>query len=201
MSSWVKPYHTGGRERAQNDFASGNTPASIRGSMNCADESKMKESAKAGARYRPNVAAILQDGAGRILICERFDIPGAWQFPQGGVEPGETHRQALGREMSEELSLEPDDYEIITQKGPYRYSLGEGRTKNGFHGQEQEYFLLKLTGPESRIDVATPHREFRSWRWIRPAEFDLRWLLEMKREVYREVLRDFFSVELAGGPK
>ena len=148
-------------------------------------------------RYRPNVAAILQDDAGRILICERIDIPGAWQFPQGGVEPGETHTQALAREMMEELSLNPGDYRVISQKGPYRYTLGEGRTKHGFHGQEQQYFLLKLAAPESRIDVETAHREFRGSRWIEPAEFELRWLLPMKREVYRSVMRDFFGVDLA----
>ena len=151
-------------------------------------------------RYRPNVAAIVQNEAGRVLICERADIPGAWQFPQGGVEPGETHAQALEREMREELSLAPGDYKVISHRGPYRYLLGKGRTKNGFHGQEQEYFLLKLTAPDSRIDVKTAHREFRSWKWIRPAEFDLRWLLAMKRDVYRRVMSDFFGVELRTPP-
>lgn len=148
-------------------------------------------------RYRPNVAAIVQDNTGRILVCERIDIPGAWQFPQGGLEPGETHEQALGREILEELSLAPGDYEIVSRKGPYRYTLANGRTKNGFHGQEQQYFLLKLTAPESRIDVKTAHREFLAWKWIVPGDFDLRWLPEMKRPVYARVLHDFFGI---GGP-
>ena len=128
-------------------------------------------------RYRPNVAAILQDGAGRILICERIDIPDAWQFPQGGVEPGETHTQALKREMQEELSLVSGDYKIISHKGPYRYLIGGGRSKRGYQGQEQEYFLLELTSPESRIDVKTADQEFRvQSRWIQPAEFRPGWL-------------------------
>lgn len=146
-------------------------------------------------QYRPNVAAILQNAAGRILICERIDIPGAWQFPQGGMEPDESRVQALEREMMEELSLGADDYKVLSEKGPYRYLLGGGRTKKGYHGQEQHYFLLALTAPESRIDVGTPHREFREFRWIMPEEFDLRWLPEMKREVYRQVLKDFFGVD------
>jgi putative (di)nucleoside polyphosphate hydrolase len=166
--------------------------------MNTLETPRPPMSNKPANRYRPNVAAIVQDSAGRILICERSDIPGAWQFPQGGVEPGETHREALEREMREELSLEPGDYEMVSHKGPYRYLLGNGRTKNGYHGQEQEYFLVKLTAPESRIDVGTPEREFRAWKWISPTGFDLRWLLEMKRDVYRQVLRDFFGVEIRG---
>jgi putative (di)nucleoside polyphosphate hydrolase len=152
-------------------------------------------------RYRPNVAAILQNSAGRILICERIDIPGAWQFPQGGVDPGETHAQALEREMHEELSLGPGDYKIVSQKGPYRYTLGKGRTKHGFDGQEQEYFLLKLVSPEDRIDVKTAHREFLACKWITPAAFDLRWLPPMKRDVYSRVLRDFFGVAAENSPQ
>ena len=41
-------------------------------------------------RYRPNVAAIIVNGDGNLLICERSNVPGAWQFPQGGVDDGES---------------------------------------------------------------------------------------------------------------
>ena len=147
-------------------------------------------------RFRPNVAAILQNSEGKILVCERIDIGGAWQFPQGGIDPGETPRQALEREMVEELSLGPEHYQIKGQKGPYRYLIGEGKTKKGYHGQEQEYFLLHLTGDEAHINVKTPDQEFISCKWIHPAQFDAGWLPPMKVEVYRQVMRDFFGVEI-----
>ena len=146
-------------------------------------------------RYRPNVAGILQRTDGRILICERLKEAGSWQFAQGGVDPGETMEEALVREMQEELSLRPDDYLILCRKGPYRYLFGRNRKKKGYDGQEQIYFLTLMTCPEGRINVATPHQEFRRTRWIKPCEFDLRWLPDFKREVYRAVLRDFFGVE------
>lgn len=148
-------------------------------------------------KYRPNVAGIITDLNGRILVCERIDVRGAWQFPQGGVDPGETFVGALEREMAEELSLRRGDYRILDQKGPYRYVLGGGRTKKGYHGQEQQYFLLELTAPESVINVATPDAEFRSTKWIRPHEFKKSWLPRMKAAVYESVLRDFFGAELA----
>jgi putative (di)nucleoside polyphosphate hydrolase len=53
--------------------------------------------------YRPAVAAIIKDRTGRILICERADAPGAWQFPQGGIEANETPVAALMREVLEEI--------------------------------------------------------------------------------------------------
>src|SRR5439155_26592113 len=101
------------------------------------------DSAQAGIRYRPNVAAIVSNAAGEILVCERADRPGAWQFPQGGVDDGETHEQALLRELHEEISIEPDDVRIVLRKGPYRYLYPSGFTKHGCHGAEQFYFLVE----------------------------------------------------------
>jgi len=147
-------------------------------------------------RYRPNVAAILQNAEGLILVCERIDIPGAWQFPQGGIEPDESPRDALEREMEEELSLLPEDYKVLRQKGKYRYLIGEGKTKKGYHGQEQEYFLLQLMVSENRINVKTPNQEFIGCKWIQPRQLDVRWLPTMKLDVYRQVMRDFFGVEI-----
>jgi len=144
--------------------------------------------------YRPNVAAILQDAEGRVLVCERFNLPGAWQFPQGGVDKGESRDEALVRELAEELSLTTDDYRLLASKGPYRYLFGNGRKKKGFDGQEQTYFLARFTATADRIDVHTKHQEFQAFRWIDPAEFNLAWLPGFKRDVYRAVLRDFFEI-------
>ncbi len=147
-------------------------------------------------KYRPNVAAILRDAGGRILVCERIDCRGGWQFPQGGVDPGETHEQALARELREEISLLPEDYRVVERRGPYRYLLGNGKVKKGFHGQEQQYFLADFTAAESRINVRTAHQEFRDARWITPWQFQIEWLPPMKQPVYRAVLHDFFGVNL-----
>jgi len=147
-------------------------------------------------RYRANVAAILRNRRGEILICERLNVPGAWQFPQGGIDDGETHEQALRRELWEEIGVESRDYRVVARKGPYRYVFGNGQSKKGYHGKEQHYFLCDFTGPDSRINVATEHPEFQAWRWIWPGKFRMRWLPEMKREVYRAVLRDFFALKI-----
>jgi putative (di)nucleoside polyphosphate hydrolase len=144
-------------------------------------------------RYRPAVAAILQDRAGRILICERADSPGGWQFPQGGIEAGETRVTALMREVLEEISLERNAYSIRSVRGPYRYRFAAGLTKKGFHGQAHHYFLLRLRGSKNLLNVAGPNPEFRGMRWIRPEEFNLAWLPPMKRRAYRRVLQDFFG--------
>ena len=155
------------------------------------------EPSPASSIYRPCVAAILENADGLVLIGERADRRGSWQFPQGGLDPGESPQAGLPRELREELSLEPWHYRIGECHGPYRYLFPPGRTKHGFHGQEQHYFRLRLLGSESAVNVHTAHPEFRAVRWIEPAGFSLAWLPEMKHDVYRQVFADFFGVRLA----
>ncbi len=150
-------------------------------------------------RYRPNVAALIVNPSGGLLICERSTIPGAWQFPQGGVDGGETLEQALSREVREEIGLDANHYDVIEHRQGYRYlyppgTRGKKLRKHGSHGQEQTYFLCQLKVDAPQINVKQRQPEFRAYRWILPTEFDLDWLPVFKRDVYREVMRDFFQV-------
>lgn len=152
-------------------------------------------------RYRPNVAALVVNPAGCLLICERATIPGAWQFPQGGVDAGESLEEALFREVREEVGLGPEHYEVVGRREGYRYLYpvdvrGKKLRKHGNHGQEQTYFLCRLREGAPPVDVNQKPREFRAYRWIPPEEFDLDWLPAFKRDVYREVMRDFFRIDL-----
>ena len=55
-------------------------------------------------RYRPNVGVVLLAADGRAWLGRRADVPGPrnWQFPQGGVDPGESLEAAAIRELREE---------------------------------------------------------------------------------------------------
>ncbi len=152
-------------------------------------------------RYRPNVAALIVNVEGSLLICERSTMPGAWQFPQGGVDTNESLLDALFREVREEVGLEGKHYQVLEQRTGYRYLYPEHvrnkkLRKHGNHGQEQTYFLCQLKSNAPQVNVKQKQAEFRAYRWILPEEFDLDWLPAFKRELYQTVMRDFFQVEL-----
>ena len=70
----------------------------------------------------------------------------------------------------------------------------------GMHYLTRSGWSFRVTelagGSHSAINVDQIPREFSSHTWVKPTLFDLAWLPAFKRSVYREVLRDFFGVEL-----
>ena len=60
----------------------------------------------AGLRIRDAVRALVIDADDRVLLV-RFEFPTAtrWALPGGGLEPGESHVDALVRELAEEVGL------------------------------------------------------------------------------------------------
>jgi ADP-ribose pyrophosphatase YjhB (NUDIX family) len=60
---------------------------------------------------RPGVAAVIFDD-GRVLLQRRDDTR-RWGLPGGGVEPGESVRQAVIREVHEETGLDVEPVRLI----------------------------------------------------------------------------------------
>ena len=149
------------------------------------------------AKYRPNVAAILQRSDHKILVAERKDVENAWQFPQGGVDAGEDLLSALYREVEEEIGVGRNLYEIVQCRSAYRYKFPNNHLKKGIWcGQEQTYFLCVYLGTDDDICLDGHSEEFSRSMWITPDEFQLTWLPKFKRQVYKEVFRDFFNLKL-----
>ncbi|HAN28877.1 MAG TPA: RNA pyrophosphohydrolase, partial [Haliea salexigens] len=63
--------------------------------------------------FRPNVGIILANDAGQLLWARRIGGRDAWQFPQGGINRGETPEEALYRELHEEVGLAPEAVNVV----------------------------------------------------------------------------------------
>ena len=124
--------------------------------------------------YRPNVAVLVTDGSGRVLLCTRIDETHT-QTVQGGIDAGETPKEAAMRELEEEIGLLPFDYEFIgVSDKKYKYDwppeTQERLAATGYIGQEQQYFLIQV---DSDIDFQLDtheDQEFASVHWGSPAE-------------------------------
>jgi len=151
------------------------------------------------ASYRPNVASLILNRRGKLLVCERYGKKGAWQFPQGGVDMGEKMIRALAREVKEEIGLPWNSYKVLEKRAGYSYLYPDQVKKNKlkYDGQIQTYYLcrLKKGAPEINLE-RQKHPEFGRYKWIHPEDFKLKWLPEFKRQVYRAVMLDFFDVRL-----
>ena len=63
---------------------------------------------------------------GRILVMRRapfMSCPGSWEFPGGKLEAGETPEQCLARELREELHIDAEIGEYLTENS-HGYDFG-----------------------------------------------------------------------------
>lgn len=144
--------------------------------------------------FRPNVGIIVANTAGEVLWAKRVRQD-AWQFPQGGIQRGESPEQAMIRELYEELGLGVEDVEVVgCTVGWLSYRLPSHYVRRNKGrvciGQRQKWFALRLIGPESRVRFdASEQPEFDGWRWVNWWH-PLDEVVEFKRDVYRAALSE-----------
>lgn len=145
--------------------------------------------------YRPCVGIALFNDDGKVFVGERIDTPGAWQMPQGGVDPGESPEETALRELGEEVGTTNAEIVQIAER-KIRYELPDHlirRLWNGrYRGQEQIWVAARFTGSDHEIDLnAFDPPEFTDWQWVHLGQtLDL--IVPFKRDIYREVI-DMFS--------
>jgi len=146
--------------------------------------------------YRLSVGIVVVSEQGKLLWARRIGNPDAWQFPQGGQVSNETPREAMYRELTEELGLSPQDVKYLGETKKWlsyrlpkqfrRYS-----TKPLCVGQKQKWFLLRLLVSDNHIQLdKSDSPEFDCWRWV-DYWYPIKQVIKFKQKVYRKVLQEF----------
>jgi putative (di)nucleoside polyphosphate hydrolase len=154
--------------------------------------------------YRPNVGIVLANQRNEVFWGKRVNQH-AWQFPQGGIQHGETPIQAMYRELGEEIGLQQAHVRVLGRTREWlRYDVPEKwarhkdrdlsspadapASRSPYRGQKQIWFLLRLTGRDCDVRLrASGHPEFDAWRW-NDYWVPLDAVIDFKREVYRQAL-------------
>jgi putative (di)nucleoside polyphosphate hydrolase len=154
----------------------------------------VRKEQKPEKRYRPNVAAVIVSYEYplncSIFIALRGDIEGAWQFPQGGIDDGETPKEALFRELKEEIGTKK--IEIIAEYPEWlSYDFPQRIVERmyPYDGQMQKYFLVRLK-KSAHINLNTKHPEFVQYKFVNLDEV-LDSIIYFKKPIYKKVLEYF----------
>ncbi len=153
--------------------------------------------------FRPNVGIILTN-AERRLFWGRRAGENAWQFPQGGIKSDEPPKQAMFRELQEEVGLHPQHVTLLGSTTRWlRYRLPKRFIRRQTPiciGQKQAWFMLRVNCGEDTFRLDTCDRpEFDTWRWVRYWH-PLQEVVYFKRRVYRQVLEELAPLLYPEGP-
>ncbi len=139
--------------------------------------------AATGKEYRNVVGVILTNAAGKYLLLEKPRKQHAWQFPQGGIDDGETLLEAAAREVKEEcgdldIELKPE----VVGEYKYRFPSDFTRHKQGIVGARVQFVYGELIDGE----VLPDGHEIIGHAWVEYEELPL-W---MSKKTWNGV-RDF----------
>jgi len=145
-------------------------------------------------KYRPNVAMIIVSDnypqKKEIFIAQRNDLTDIWQFPQGGIDEGEEVKDALFREMEEEIGTR--NAEIVAEYPEwisYDFPPKILKKMKPYKGQIQKYFLMKLA-KDAKINLDTKHPEFSNYKFVTVDDV-LNLTAHFKKPVYEQVVKYF----------
>ena len=145
--------------------------------------------------FRANVGIVVANDHGQVLWARRVGGRDAWQFPQGGINRGETPEQALYRELEEEVGLTPGAVEVLgCTRGWLRYRLPKAFVRKRQNpvciGQKQKWFLLRMLADDTEVRFDQNEKpEFDHWQWV-SYWYPLDQVIAFKREVYRRAMKE-----------
>ena len=148
--------------------------------------------------FRANVGIIIANASGQVFWGQRIQNNDSWQFPQGGIDSGESSTDAMYRELYEEVGLGESDVSLIGQTRSWlRYRIPDNlirrRQTPACIGQKQKWFLLEIKADPEQIRFDCGDKEeFCDWRWV-SYWYPVNQVVSFKQDVYRKAMTELSS--------
>ena len=146
-------------------------------------------------KYRKCVGMMILNVNKKILVGRRLDHPsGYWQMPQGGIDENENPKEAVWREMMEEIGT--NNAKLIKISNQWiNYEIPPETLKtlpwgHKYIGQRQKWFAFEFLGEDEDINVGTDNPEFSEWKWAEMVSI-VGNIVPFKRNVYSIILEEF----------
>ncbi|MEM7183468.1 MAG: RNA pyrophosphohydrolase [Spirochaetota bacterium] len=142
--------------------------------------------------YRKCAGIVIFNANGDVLVGNRIQTKQSWQFPQGGIDPGETAEQAGIRELYEEVGIQNATL-VYEHPNWLFYDFPDwlkGKKINKFQGQTQKWFLFYWNGQASDCNLEIHEREFSEVKFV-PLKSTIHLVIDFKREVYASIIESF----------
>ncbi len=160
--------------------------------------SPLKETAQLA--YRRGVGIVLSNKNGQVFIGKRAPklnqkLSQPWQFPQGGIEKGESPEKAAVRELAEETGV--TSIKIVTVFPEWLYydlpkSIADSIWEGKYKGQKQKWFLCTFLGFDNEINLQIDGSpEFVEWKWVDFSEA-IKLAVPFKQTIYERLEKKFF---------
>ena len=149
-------------------------------------------------KYRKCVGMMILNSNKEILVGRRLDHPsGYWQMPQGGIDDNENPKEAVWREMLEEIGTNKAELIKISNQW-INYDIPSETLKtlpwgDIYIGQTQKWFAFLFLGEDNDINVGTDNPEFSEWKWTRMDSI-VDSIVPFKRDVYAKILEEFKDI-------
>ncbi len=149
-------------------------------------------------KYRKCVGMMILNTHKEILVGRRLDHPsGYWQMPQGGIDDNENPKEAVWREMLEEIGTNKAELIKISNQW-INYDIPSETLKtlpwgDIYIGQTQKWFAFLFLGEDNDINVGTDNPEFSEWKWTRMDSI-IDSIVPFKRDVYAKILEEFKDI-------
>ena len=149
-------------------------------------------------KYRKCVGMMILNSNKEILVGRRLDHPsGYWQMPQGGINDNENPKEAVWREMLEEIGTNKAELIKISNQW-INYDIPSETLKtlpwgDIYIGQTQKWFAFLFLGEDNDINVGTDNPEFSEWKWTRMNSI-VDSIVPFKRDVYAKILEEFKDI-------